>query len=90
MNRVITRRRLTKNALTLLSVVSVAKLSTVFADAPALDPADPTAKALGYVTQSPKPDSKCGTCVQFQGTQQTRQVLAPFFLARASAHQDGV
>lgn len=67
MNRVITRRSLTKNALTLLSVVSVAKLSTVFADAPALDPADPTAKALGYVTQSPKPDSKCGNCVQFKG-----------------------
>jgi hypothetical protein len=32
-----------------------------------LDPNDPTAKALGYVTQSTKPDSKCSNCTQFQG-----------------------
>jgi hypothetical protein len=37
------------------------------ADVPALDPSDPTAKALGYVTTSTKPDSKCGNCMQFQG-----------------------
>jgi hypothetical protein len=47
------------------------------ADLPALDPADPTAKALGFVTDSSKvvaaanpthkPDQKCGTCAQFQG-----------------------
>jgi hypothetical protein len=44
---------------------------------PALDPSDPTAKALGYVNDSTKvdaatnpthkPDQKCGTCAQFQG-----------------------
>jgi len=44
---------------------------------PPLDPADPTAKALGFVTDSTKvdaaanpthkPTQKCGTCAQFQG-----------------------
>jgi len=44
---------------------------------PPLDPADPTAKALGFVTDSTKVDAssnpthtaaqKCGTCAQFQG-----------------------
>jgi hypothetical protein len=44
---------------------------------PPLDPADPTAKALGFVTDSSKVDAaanpthtaaqKCGTCAQFQG-----------------------
>ena len=44
---------------------------------PALDPTDPTAKALGFVTDSSKvdasanpthqPTQKCGSCAQFQG-----------------------
>jgi High potential iron-sulfur protein len=44
---------------------------------PALDPNDPTAKALGFVTDASKVDAsanptykatqKCGTCAQFQG-----------------------
>ncbi len=44
---------------------------------PPLDAADPTAKALGFVTDSTKvdaaanpthkPNQKCGTCAQFQG-----------------------
>jgi hypothetical protein len=44
---------------------------------PALDPSDPTAKALGFVTDSSKvdasanpthkPEQKCGTCAQYQG-----------------------
>jgi len=42
-----------------------------------LDPADPSAKALGYVTNTAKvdaaanpthkPDQTCGNCAQFQG-----------------------
>jgi High potential iron-sulfur protein len=31
------------------------------------DPNDPTAKALGYVTNSAKPDASCGNYLQFQG-----------------------
>jgi High potential iron-sulfur protein len=44
---------------------------------PPLDPTDPTAKALGFVTNATtvdaganptyKSDQKCGTCAQFQG-----------------------
>jgi High potential iron-sulfur protein len=44
---------------------------------PPVDPADPTAKALGFVTDGSKvntktypqfkPTQKCGTCAQFQG-----------------------
>src|SRR5258708_31558329 len=34
---------------------------------PPVDPSDPTAKALGYVNDSAKPDQKCASCVQFQG-----------------------
>jgi high potential iron-sulfur protein len=47
------------------------------ADLPPLDAGDPTAKALGFVTDSTKvdaganpthkPEQKCGTCAQFQG-----------------------
>lgn len=47
------------------------------AAAPPLDPSDPTAKALGYVSDASKVDAaanptykagqKCGTCAQFQG-----------------------
>jgi len=33
----------------------------------ALDPSDPTAKALGYVTKSAKPDQQCDNCAQFVG-----------------------
>jgi hypothetical protein len=47
------------------------------AELPPLDPNDPTAKSLGFVTDTTKVDSslnpthqpaqKCGTCAQFQG-----------------------
>ena len=47
------------------------------ADLAPLDPNDPTAKALGFVTDSSKvddatnpthkPNQKCGVCAQFQG-----------------------
>jgi len=69
MNRIFTRRSLTKAALTAVALVPFARLTlgTAFADAPALDPGDPTAKALGYVTKSTQPDSKCSNCAQFQG-----------------------
>jgi hypothetical protein len=69
MNQIFSRRSLTKAALTAAAFVPLARLSlgTAFADSPALDSSDPAAKALGYVTKSAKPDSKCGNCAQFQG-----------------------
>jgi hypothetical protein len=43
-------------------------INTAWAAAlPPLDPNDPTAKALGYVSNSAKPDQKCATCAQFTG-----------------------
>jgi len=70
MNLIFTRRSLAKAALTAAALVPLARLAVgtaAFADGPALDPSDPTAKALGYITKSIKPDSKCGNCAQFQG-----------------------
>ncbi len=70
MTTLFTRRNLTKVALTVAAFAPLARLSVgtaAYADAPALDPGDPVAKALGYVTKSVKPDAKCGNCAQFQG-----------------------
>jgi High potential iron-sulfur protein len=70
MNENITRRALVKGSLIAGVLVPVAGLSVssaAFADSAALDPSDPAAKALGYVTKSAKPDQKCGICNQFQG-----------------------
>jgi hypothetical protein len=66
----ITRRALVKNGLIAGVLVPVAGLcvsSDASAAPAAVDPNDPTAKALRYVTQSSKPDQKCGGCSQFQG-----------------------
>jgi hypothetical protein len=57
-------RGLVAGTLTPAAGLFVSRLS--FAEVP-LDPNDPTAKALGYVTQSTKPDAKCSNCTQFQG-----------------------
>jgi hypothetical protein len=70
MNENMTRRALMKGGLLAGVLVPVAGLcvsSDASAAAAALDPSDPAAKALGYVTQSSKPDQKCGICNQFQG-----------------------
>jgi hypothetical protein len=70
MNRIITRRALVKSGLLAGALVPVAGLfinTAAHADSPALDPGEPTAKALNYVTKSAKADASCGTCSQFQG-----------------------
>jgi hypothetical protein len=70
MNETITRRALVKGGLiagVLVPVVGFGVSSAALAGSEALDPSDPTAKALGYVTNSAKPDQKCGNCNQFQG-----------------------
>jgi hypothetical protein len=66
----ITRRALVRGGLIAGTLVPAAGLLINFAAygaSPALDPSDPTAKALGYVTKSPKPDANCANCSQFQG-----------------------
>lgn len=79
MQNKISRRSVVKSALIVgaLSPVFAITIQAAAAGLPMLDPNDPTAKALGFVTDSAKvdaatnpthkPTQKCGTCAQFQG-----------------------
>jgi hypothetical protein len=80
MHNKISRRAVVKGGLiagALLPAMGLIGNDAMAADLPALDPADPTAKALGFVNDSSKvdaasnpthkPDQKCATCAQFQG-----------------------
>jgi hypothetical protein len=63
-----TRRALVQRGLIASALVPVAGFfvsTAAYGEPPALDPSEPTAKALGYVTKSAKPDN-CGNCSQFQ------------------------
>jgi hypothetical protein len=76
----ISRRAIVKGGLiagALIPAMGLMTESAAAAGLPPLDPADPTAQALGYVTDAAKvdakanatfkPNQKCGTCAQFQG-----------------------
>jgi len=76
----ISRRMVVKSALiggALMPALNLLAGSAAAADLTPLDPNDPTAKALGFVTDSTKvdasvnpthkPTQRCGTCAQFQG-----------------------
>jgi hypothetical protein len=80
MQRKISRRSLVKGGLiagALLPTLSLTSGNASAAALPPLDPNDPTAKALGFVNDASKVDTKtypmfkagqkCGTCAQFQG-----------------------
>jgi hypothetical protein len=70
MNRNMTRRALVKSGLIAGALIPVTGLfinRVAFAAPAALDPSDPTAKTLGYVTKSAKADQQCSNCSQFQG-----------------------
>jgi len=71
MNKPISRRTLVHYALVAGAVLPALHIGGKAAEAaalPLLDPGDPTAKALGYVSDSPKkPAQMCSTCAQFQG-----------------------
>jgi hypothetical protein len=70
MNSNITRRALVRGSLIAGALIPITGLflsESAIAAPGALDPSDPTAKALGYVTKSAKPDQQCGNCAQFQG-----------------------
>ncbi|HEY0746647.1 MAG TPA: high-potential iron-sulfur protein [Steroidobacteraceae bacterium] len=80
MQRKVSRRSILKSGLIAGAMLPVAGLITRGATAaalPPLDPSDPTAKALGFVIDASKvdtktyptfkPGQKCGTCAQFQG-----------------------
>lgn len=80
MQHMISRRAIVKGGLIAGTLVPAFGLMGNTAEAaalPALDPSDPTAKALGFVTDSTKvaasvnptykPNQKCSTCAQYQG-----------------------
>ena len=70
MQKIFSRRALVDSALKTLPFLVALDLGIPTASAassPPLDPSDPTAKALGYVDASAKPDQKCANCTQFQG-----------------------
>jgi len=80
MQNTISRRALVKGGLAagaLLPVFGLLADNAGAAGLPPLDPSDPTAKSLGFVTDTTKvdaganpthkPEQKCGTCAQFQG-----------------------
>jgi len=69
MNDKMTRRVLMRHAAVFGALLPAAGLlmNSAVAAAPALEPSDPTAKALGYVTSSTQADAKCSNCAQYQG-----------------------
>ncbi|HEX4153814.1 MAG TPA: high-potential iron-sulfur protein [Steroidobacteraceae bacterium] len=80
MQRKISRRAIVKGSLLAGALIPALGLIGTAAEADAmtpLDPSDPQAKALGFVTDTTKvnaaaypthkPSQKCGTCAQYQG-----------------------
>jgi hypothetical protein len=80
MQNKISRRTIVKGGLiagTFIPALGLLADSAAAAGLPPLDPADPTAQALGFVPDATKvnaaanptykPTQKCGTCAQFQG-----------------------
>jgi hypothetical protein len=75
MQQKMSRRIIVKNGLlagAMLPLLGLVSRVGAAADLPALDPSDPTAKALGFATDASKapnakPNQKCSTCAQFQG-----------------------
>jgi len=70
MKQVFSRRALidsTLKAIPFLVALDLGINTASAATTPPLDPNDPTAKALGYVNDSAKPDQKCANCAQFTG-----------------------
>ncbi len=76
----ISRRAIVKGGLiagAFIPAIGLMANSAAAAGLPPLDPADPTAQALGYVADATKvdakanatykPNQKCSTCAQFQG-----------------------
>jgi hypothetical protein len=71
MQRSFSRRTLITNGLMFVTIVptlSIVASSGRAAESMPLDPKDPTAQALGYVTKSPNPAQTCANCNQFQGS----------------------
>ena len=77
MKRIISRRALVTTGLLAVPVLGLAAREADAAALTPLDPSDPLAKSLNFVTDASKvnasanptykPGQKCGTCAQYQG-----------------------
>jgi hypothetical protein len=85
MTKNITRRALVIRGLVVGMIIPFQTISVVRAETPSLDPNDPTAKALGYITQSTKPGEKCSNCSQFQGSAGSAQGPCTIFPGKSVA-----
>jgi High potential iron-sulfur protein len=88
MNRHITRRALLRGGLITGVLIPVTGLFTnrrATAAPETLDPSDPTAKTLGYVTKSAKADQQCDNCSQFQGKSGDSQGVCTLFPGKTVA-----
>lgn len=66
----LTRRALIKAGIlagTFLPVADMVPGRAQAAELPNLNPADPTANAMGYVVKTPKPGQTCADCAQYSG-----------------------
>jgi hypothetical protein len=95
------RRSIVKGGLiagALLPVIGLLTDNATAAALPPLDPSDPTAKALGFVTDNTKVDSKtytsfkpaqkCATCAQYQGKASDAAAACTIFAGK-SVPQNG-
>jgi hypothetical protein len=88
MNRHMTRRALVRGGVITGALIPVTGLFInrwATAAPEALDPSDPTAKTLGYVTKSAKADQQCDNCSQFQGKSGDSQGVCTLFPGKTVA-----
>ena len=86
MNEDLTRRALVRGSIIAGAFVSLAGLleaTSALAQSAALDPNDPTAKALGYVASSATPNQQCGNCALFQGKAGDATGACPIFAGKS-------
>ncbi|MDP9008461.1 MAG: high-potential iron-sulfur protein [Pseudomonadota bacterium] len=84
----ISRRALVRGGLITGALIPVTALlfnRLAIAAPAALDPTDPTAKALGYVPKSAKPGQQCDNCAQFQGKSGDAQGACTLFPGKTVA-----
>jgi hypothetical protein len=96
MQHKISRRAVVKGGLiagTFIPAIGLLANASVAAGLPPLDPSDPTAQALGFVTDAAKvdaaanptfkPTQKCSTCAQYQGKASDATAACTIFVGKS-------
>jgi len=92
-DRTVPRRKILKGAVASLAAIPiVALIGEAEAAATKLDPNDPQAKGLGFVTDNGqvdkkanpnfKPDQQCSNCVQYQGKAADAEAPCTIFMSK--------